>query len=77
MTRKIETWDDLLGAWPYTATLADALGVPVRRVRGWLDRKSVPRRYFPSICEAAKVYGIMNATPDDLAALAWWSKPEN
>lgn len=76
MTRKIETWPDLIGLWDTLAHFADAIGVPHARVRGWVYRKSVRRRYFPAICEAAKAVYIADATPDDLAALAW-SKPEN
>lgn len=76
ISRKIETWDELLGLWPYVASFASDVGVPFLRARGWVNRKSVPSRYFPAICEASKSHGIADATPDDLAALAW-SKPEN
>jgi len=71
MPLKIETWADLVKLWPYLATLAEEINVPVRRVRGWVDRMSVPRRYHPQIVEALKAKGIEGVTVEDLGSLPW------
>lgn len=76
INRKIETWPELVKLWPYLATFAEEVGVPLFRARGWLNRMSVPSRYFPQIVEAAKAYGI-TCTTEDLAALAWSKEEKN
>lgn len=69
INRPVETWGEFLGLWPTVAAFAGDLGVPTRRVRGWLDRKSVPPSYFEQIGAAACDRGIKGATASFLEKL--------
>lgn len=71
---KIATWPELVKTWPYLATFADEVQAPLFRVKGWMQRKSVPSRYFPAIIKALAARGIGPVTEADLANLAWQTK---
>ena len=75
MTQKIETWPELVKVWPDVAAFSRAVGVELSCSRGWMNRKSVRKVYFPQIVEALKAEGFTQATTEDLGALPW-SKEE-
>lgn len=60
----------IIALWPSDADFAADLGVPLSLVRVWKTRKSIPKREWAPIEDAAKRRGIKGATCTDLARLA-------
>ena len=64
------TFSDVIGLWPTSRDLANALGVEPEAVRNWKARNSIPPEYWVELVDAADRAGIEGIDADHLAGLA-------
>ena len=64
------TFTDVIGLWPNSRELANALDVAPEAVRKWKARDSIPPEYWVGLVSAADRAGIEGVTLDHLAGIA-------
>lgn len=66
----METFIDLIDAWPTLSAFADDIGVSYEAAKAWRRRNSVPAPYWGRLIECAAARGIPGVTADLLVGLA-------
>lgn len=69
MSKKPETFEELLRLWDRPKALSDALGVTYINAQQILRRKSIGIAHWPKVIELAAERGI-RLTNDDLVAMS-------
>lgn len=66
---RMDSFREVIRAWPDTATLAEDIGARTKTVRQWLFRDRIPAPFWSPVSDAARKRRIPGVTVERLASL--------
>jgi len=66
----MQTFTDIIDAWPSRQILAEDLQVGVTKIAVWRHRRSIPPAHWLALVEAARHRGVNGVSLEDLARIA-------